>query len=74
MKPIAILGIVLILAGIVALVLGHVGWTETHNVVDAGPIQINSQEHHTVWIPTVAAIVAVLAGIGLVFAGRKAAG
>jgi hypothetical protein len=71
MKPIVILGIVLIIAGIAGLVLGHVGWTETKNVVDAGPIQINSDEHHTVWIPTVAAIIAVVAGLGLVFAGRK---
>jgi hypothetical protein len=73
MKPIAILGILLILAGIAALVLGHFGWDETHNVVDAGPIQVNSTKHHTVWIPTVAAVVAVVAGLGLVFAGRKAA-
>jgi len=73
MKPIVILGIVLIVAGVAALVLGHVGWTETKNVVDAGPIQVNSQEHHTVWIPTVAAIVAVVAGLGLVFAGKRSA-
>jgi uncharacterized membrane protein YidH (DUF202 family) len=73
MKPIAILGVLLIVAGIAALVLGHFGWTETKNVVDAGPLQINSQEHHTVWIPTVAAIVAVVAGLGLVFAGKKTA-
>jgi uncharacterized membrane protein YidH (DUF202 family) len=73
MKPMAILGVVLILGGIAALVLGHIGWNETHNVINAGPLQVNSTEHHTVWIPTVAAIVAVIAGIGLVFAGRKEA-
>lgn len=73
MKPIVILGIVLIIAGIAGLVLGHVGWTETKNVIDAGPIQVNSDEHHTLWIPTAAAIVAVLAGLGLVFAGKKQA-
>lgn len=73
MKPIVILGIVLIVAGIAGLVLGHVGWNETKNVVDAGPIQINSNEHHTVWIPTVAAIVAVVAGLGLIFAGNRQA-
>ena len=73
MKPIAILGVLLIVAGIAALVLGHFGWNETHNVIDAGPLQVNATEHHTVWIPTVAAIVAVLAGLGLVFAGKRAA-
>ena len=72
MKPIAILGVLLVVAGIAALVMGHFGWNETHNVIDAGPLQVNSQEDHTVWIPTAAGVVAVLAGLGLVFAGKKA--
>jgi uncharacterized membrane protein YidH (DUF202 family) len=73
MKPIAIVGVLLVVAGIAALVMGHFGWNETHNVLDAGPLQVNATEHHTVWIPTVAAIVAVLAGLGLVFAGKRSA-
>ena len=73
MKPIMILGVVLILAGVGGLLFRSVHWTETKNVVDAGPIQINSQEDHSVWIPTAAGVVAVLAGMGLVFAGRKQA-
>jgi hypothetical protein len=73
MKPIMILGVVLILAGVGGLIFRSVHWTETKNVVDAGPIQINSQEDHSVWIPTAAGVVAVLAGMGLVFAGRKQA-
>jgi hypothetical protein len=71
MKPIMILGVVLILAGVGGLIFRSVHWTETKNVVDAGPIQINSQEDHSLWIPTAAGVVAVLAGMGLVFAGRK---
>lgn len=71
MKPIVILGVVLILAGVGGLLFRSVHWTETKNVVDAGPIQINSQEDHSLWIPTAAGVVAVLAGMGLVFAGRK---
>jgi hypothetical protein len=39
--------------------------------VKLGPLEVNSQENHTVWIPTVAGIAAVLAGVGLVFAGKK---
>ncbi len=73
MKPLMILGVVLILAGVAGLLFRNVHWTETKNVVDAGPIQINSQEDHNVWIPTAAGIAAVLAGVGLVFAGRKSA-
>jgi hypothetical protein len=71
MKPIAIVGVLLIVAGIAALVLDQFGWNETHNVINAGPLQINATEHHTVWIPTVAAIAAVLTGLGLVFAAKR---
>lgn len=73
MKPIVLLGIVLIVLGLAGLVISHVSWTETKPLVDLGPLQINSHEQHTVWIPTIAAIMAVLAGIGLVFAGKRSA-
>ena len=73
MKPIAILGVVLIVLGVAGLFFSRVSWTETKPVVKLGPLQVNSQEDHTVWIPTAAGIVAVLAGLGLVFAGKKAA-
>ena len=71
MKSISILGIVLIVLGVAALFFGHFSFTETKPVLKAGPLQVNSQEDHTVWIPTVAGIVVLLAGVGLVFAGRR---
>jgi uncharacterized membrane protein HdeD (DUF308 family) len=73
MKPMALLGVALIVLGIAALFISHVSWTETRPLVDLGPLQINSREDHTVWIPTAAGVMAVLAGIGLVFAGRRSA-
>lgn len=73
MKPIMILGVVLILAGVGGLVFRSVHWTETKNVVDAGPIQINAEEDHSLWIPTAAGIAAILAGMGLVVVGRRSA-
>jgi hypothetical protein len=72
MKPMSILGIVLIIAGIAGLFFGRVTWTETKPLVKAGPIQINHDEDHTVWIPTAAGVVSVIAGLGLVMAGRRA--
>ena len=61
-----------IVLGVAGLFFSHVSWTETKPVVKLGPLQVNSQEDHTVWIPTAAGIVVVLAGLGLVMAGRKA--
>lgn len=71
MKNLGILGAVLIVLGVAALFFGHFSFSETKPVLKAGPLEINSQENHTVWIPTVAGIVVVLAGLGLVMAGRR---
>ena len=73
MKPIATLGIVLIVLGIAGLFFSRVSWTETKPVVKVGPLEVNSQEDHTVWIPTAAGVIAVLAGVGLVFTGKRTA-
>jgi hypothetical protein len=72
MKPMSILGVVLIIAGIAGLFFSRVTWTETKPLIKAGPIQINHDEDHTVWIPTAAGIVSVIAGLGLVMVGRRA--
>jgi hypothetical protein len=71
MKNLGVLGAVLIVLGVAALFFGHFTYSETKPAVRLGPLQINSQEDHTVWIPTVAGIVVVLAGLGLVMAGRR---
>lgn len=71
MKSLVILGAVLMVLGIAGLFISHVSWTETKPIVRLGPIEINSQQDHTVWIPTVAGLAAVLAGAGLVLAGKR---
>jgi hypothetical protein len=73
MKPTAMPGAVLIGLGVAGLFFGHFGYSETTPVLKAGPIQINAQEDHTVWIPTAAGVVLMLAGFGLVLAGRRGA-
>ncbi len=71
MKNLGILGAILIVLGVGALFFGHFTFTETKPLVKAGPLEINTQENHTLWIPTAGGIVIVLAGLGLVLAGRK---
>jgi hypothetical protein len=71
MKNLGILGAILIVLGVGALFFGHFSYSETKPVLKAGPLQIDTQEDHTVWIPTVAGIVVVVAGLGLVMAGRR---
>jgi hypothetical protein len=73
MKPIVLVGVLLIVLGVGGLVVRNVHWTETKTVADIGPIHLNAEEDHNVWIPTVAGIAAIVAGLGLVVAGRKSA-
>ena len=71
MKPMMLLGVVLILAGVAGLFVSRVSWTETKPLVKAGPIQINHEEDHSLWIPTAAGVVSVIAGLGLVMVSRR---
>lgn len=67
------LGVLLVVLGIGGLIIQNVQFTETKRVLDVGPLHVNSEERHNVPIPTIAGIVAVLAGLGIVFAARRQA-
>jgi hypothetical protein len=71
MKNMSMLGVVLIVLGVAALFFSHVTFTETKPAVRLGPLEINTQENHTIWIPTVAGIVILLAGVGLIASSRR---
>jgi len=72
MKNLTLLGAVLVVIGVLALVFSNFSYTETKPVLKAGPIEVNSQEEHHISIPTIGGVVLLLAGVGLVFAGRRA--
>ena len=65
MKPIAILGVVLIVLGVAGLFFSRIGWTETKPVVSIGPLQVTAQEGHTVWIPPAAGSLSGPARVGV---------
>ncbi|MHB1960079.1 MAG: YidH family protein [Acidobacteriaceae bacterium] len=71
MKPVTILGIVLILLGIVGFALGGISFTHEKKVVDMGPVQISHQQTKTVPIPPVLSAIALVGGIGLAVIGTR---
>jgi hypothetical protein len=73
MKPVAIIGIVLIVLGVAGLVLGRFTYTTEEKVLDVGPLEATAEKEHSVAIPDIAGIIAVLAGGFLVFMGRRRA-
>ena len=72
MRPLPTIGVVLIVLGVIGLVVANVTFTEHKTVLDAGPIKVTQDQQKSVPIPTIAGIVAVVAGLGLIFIGRRA--
>ena len=72
MKPIAILGTLLIAIGIAGLLIANISFTEKKVIVDAGPLEVTADQQRTIPIPTIAGVIAVVVGAGLLFYGRKA--
>ena len=71
MKPVAIAGLVLIVLGIAALAYQGFTYTSRETVIDIGPIKATADTQKTVPIPPIAGVVAVVAGVALVVAGKR---
>jgi hypothetical protein len=72
MKPISLIGVLLIVLG--GLALAYQGFTYTHQekVLDIGPIHATREDHEHVSIPPVLGGLALVGGIALlVLGGRK---
>ncbi len=74
MKPLAIAGLVLIGLGIAGLVLGQFSYTTEKTVIDVGPITASVDEKHSVDVPEMAGIAAILAGALLIYLGNRPVG
>ena len=66
-----LVGIILIVAGIAGVVYGGFSYTSRKRAVDLGPVQIDKTEHHSVPIPPLLGVVAIVAGGVLVFSGAN---
>lgn len=74
MKPLAIFGVLLIAIGIAGLAIDNISFTERKTIVDAGPLKVTADQQRSIPIPTIAGVIAVVAGAGLLFMARKARG
>ena len=60
-----LIGVALIVIGIVALVWGGVFWTDRETVIDAGPLQVTTDEREGVALPPILGVIALIGGIVL---------
>jgi hypothetical protein len=71
MKPITIIGVILIVLGVVALAYQGITYTTNEKVVDLGPLKVEAKREKTIPLPPVLGGLALIGGIVLVIAGSR---
>jgi len=71
MKPMAIVGGVLLVLGLLALVYQGITYTSRDTVVDIGPLHATADREKTLPLPPVLGLAAVAAGVALLIAGVR---
>ncbi len=73
MRPMTLIGVLLIVIGIVVLAVRSFNFTTQEKVVDIGPIHATADKEHTVYLYPAAGVAAILVGGALVVLGRRRA-
>jgi drug/metabolite transporter (DMT)-like permease len=69
MRPLAWIGVLLIIGGIVIVAMRGIPYTKSRNEVEVGPLKVTTQERGMV--TPILGVAAIVIGGVLVFAGRK---
>ena len=68
-----VLGAILIVLGILGIAWGGFTYTTQKKIIDLGPIQATKEEHHTIPLPPVIGIVALIGGVAVLALGKRGA-
>jgi hypothetical protein len=71
MKPLVIVGIVLILLGIVALSYQRITYTSEEKIAEIGPLKATAEREKSIPLPPVLGGLALLVGAGMVVVGYR---
>ncbi len=66
-----IIGVLLIVFGIVALVLGGITYTKRDKVIDIGPITATAEHEKTIPLSPIVGIASVAGGVALLVVGTR---
>jgi uncharacterized membrane protein len=72
MKVGTLVGLILVLVGLVGVVYGGITYTRKREVARVGPLQVTTQEERQLPISPILGGIAIVAGVGLIFAVRRA--
>jgi drug/metabolite transporter (DMT)-like permease len=71
MKLTAIVGIILIVIGVIALALGGFSFTTSEKVAEVGPLKVEKEKTRSVPLPPILGGLALIGGIVLLVASRR---
>ena len=71
MKPIMLIGLVLIVLGVVALAYQGITYTSREKIIDIGPFEASADTQKTIPLSPIFGGLSLVGGIVLVFIGRK---
>lgn len=71
MKPLVIVGILLIVLGVVALAYEGITYTRTERVIDLGPLKVDAKREKTIPLPPILGAISLVGGVALLIASRR---
>ncbi len=71
MSGVKIIGVVLLVLGILALIVGHIDYTKETHEGSFGPFRFSVTEKETTIIPTWASVAVIVVGAALLVINRK---
>ena len=71
MKPISLVGVLLILLGVVALAYQGINYTRQKKVLDMGSVHVATQTHEHIALPPILGGLALVGGVVLLVVGAS---
>jgi hypothetical protein len=70
-KPVTVVGVVLIILGVLALAYQGITYTTRENVVDLGPLKITADKEKSIPLPPILGALAIAGGVVLIIVGAR---
>lgn len=71
MKPISVIGIVLVILGVLALVYQGINYNREKTVIDLGPMHATTETHERIPLPPILGGLALAGGVALLVIGAR---
>ena len=72
MRPTAVIAAILIVVGVIALAYGGLSFTTKEKVAEVGPLKLEKDKTHSVSLPPILGVAALVGGIARFVVSRRA--